>query len=504
MKQGSNILKFFFILLFVILSAAGVSAQTSFNSFKDFGYKGGFQINAVLPTTEFESDNGLSLSSYLFKGFFRFELSNDWQTEVSAGYGKLSGDGGTYYKPTSLYETSIIPIEARLLYTPFNLEGWNPYFYAGIGLINYNVTKKPVAVSPTVVNDNGWTGVIPFGIGTEIKLADEIALDVSVGYNYSLTENLNFYQIGSTYNDGYISLGVGLSFSNESLNSDKDKDGLIKRDELAFSTDPNNADTDGDGLNDGDEVHKYLTNPLKVDSDGDALSDYDELMKYKTDPLKIDTDGDGLTDGDEILKYKTDPLKADTDGDGLKDGEEINMFKTSPFNADTDSDGLTDGEEVMKYKTDPLKADTDSGTVNDGVEVNRGTNPLDPKDDVPVVEVEKELTFDFVHFGFNKSSLNKDSKKNLDNAYEVLSKYATAKISLGGHTDSIGSEKYNMKLSIKRANAVQDYLVKKGINQNLITAEGFGELKPFASNKTAKERAKNRRTEIKAKYMEKQ
>ena len=503
MRKKLNLFAMLGIVVLSMIFATNANAQGSLNTFKDFGYKGGFQINGVMPTTEFESDNGLSLSSYLLRGFFRFELSKDWQLEAGAGYGKLSGDGGTYYKPSSQYETSVSPIDARILYTPFDLDGWNPYFYAGFGLLNYNVTKKPAAVSIGAVEDNGWTGVIPVGIGTEIRLSDEVALDVSVGYNYSLTENLNFYKIPNTTNDGYINLGLGISFSNESLNTDKDHDGLTKRDELALGTDPNNADTDGDGLNDGEEVNKYHTNPLKVDTDGDGLSDGDEVMKYKTDPLKVDTDGDGLSDGDEILKYKTDPLKTDTDGDGLNDGDEVLKFKTNPLKTDTDGDGLTDGAEVMKYKTDPLKVDTDGGTVGDGIEVNRGTNPLDPSDDVPPAVVEKELTFDFVHFGFNKSNLTKEAKKILDNASEVLNKYPDATIKLGGHTDSIGSINYNQKLSVKRANVVRDYLVKKGVKESQITAEGFGKTKPIAPNNTAKGRAQNRRTEINAKYMEK-
>ncbi len=502
MNQRMRTTKLFYSLIFLILCAVSTPAQTSFNTFKDFGNKVGFQINGVLPTTEFESDNGLSLSSYLFRGFIRFELSKDFQTEFGLGLGNLYGDGGTYYKPSSQYGTNIIPIDARLLYTPFDLEGWNPYLYGGIGYMYYNVSKKPMAVSPLAVEANGWTGVIPVGIGTEIKLTDEIALDLSLGYSFSLTDNLNFYSIKGT-NDGYINLGVGISFSNESLNTDKDHDGLTKREELALGTDPDNADTDGDGLKDGEEVNKYFTNPLKVDTDGDGLSDGDEVMKYKTDPLKADTDGDGLTDGDEVLKYKTDPLKADTDGDGLSDGDEVMKYKTDPLKADTDGDGLTDGEEVLKYKTDPLKVDTDGGTVGDGIEVKRGTNPLDPSDDVPVTVVEKEMTFDFVHFGFNQTTLTKKDKKILDNAYEAISKLNDAKINLSGHTDSIGSEKYNMKLSIKRANVVQKYLVKKGISESHITAEGFGKTKPIASNKTAKGRAENRRTEITAKYMEK-
>ena len=55
--------------------------------------------------------------------------------------------------------------------------------------------------------------------------------------------------------------------------------------------------------------------------------------------------------------------------------------------ADTDGDGLNDGEEITNYKTDPLKADTDDGSVDDFTEVNRGTNPLDPEDDVVKMDV---------------------------------------------------------------------------------------------------------------------
>ncbi|PKL82292.1 MAG: hypothetical protein CVV24_10880 [Ignavibacteriae bacterium HGW-Ignavibacteriae-3] len=504
MNRKYSVHKYIVITLFLLL---GMTVSKAQSSFKDFGYKGGLQLNGVLPTTEFESDNGLSLSSYLVRGFFRFELSNDLQTEIGIGFGKLKGDDYDYKlikTGASQYGTTIIPIDARLLYTPFNEESWNPYFYAGVGLLNYNVNDVPkVSVfSPSPISQSGWTVGLPFGIGTEVKLSDAVALDLSVGYTFSLTDNLNYYSIKGT-NDGMINLGIGISFSNESLNTDKDHDGLTKREELALGTDPDNADTDGDGLKDGEEVNKYFTNPLKVDTDGDGLADGDEVMKYKTEPTKVDTDGDGLSDGDEVLKYKTDPLKTDTDGDGLKDGEEVNTLKTNPLKTDTDGDGLNDGEEVLKYKTDPLKVDTDGGTIGDGIEVKRGTNPLDPKDDMPVVEAEKELTFDFVHFGFNNSNLNKASKKILDDAVVVLSKYSGAKIKLAGHTDSIGNEKYNMKLSVKRANVVLDYLAKKGINSKQIVAEGFGELKPVASNKTAKDRAKNRRTEISAKVIEK-
>jgi OOP family OmpA-OmpF porin len=65
-----------------------------------------------------------------------------------------------------------------------------------------------------------------------------------------------------------------------------------------------------------------------------------------------------------------------------------------------------------------------------------------------------------------------------------------------GHTDSVGSEAYNQKLSVRRAEAVKAYLVTKGVEKNRIYTEGKGEKQPVASNKTAEGRTKNRRVEI--------
>jgi OOP family OmpA-OmpF porin len=65
-----------------------------------------------------------------------------------------------------------------------------------------------------------------------------------------------------------------------------------------------------------------------------------------------------------------------------------------------------------------------------------------------------------------------------------------------GHTDSIGGDAYNQKLSVRRADAVKNYLVDKGIEKNRVYTEGKGEKQPVADNKTAEGRAKNRRVEI--------
>ncbi|MFA7418085.1 MAG: OmpA family protein [Melioribacteraceae bacterium] len=490
-------------LLTLVLFSTNIDAQ-----FKGFGLKGGFQVNGVMPATEFEDDNGMSLSSYLVRAFLRYEISDLFNAELGAGYGNLKGDDFNYAtmaRGTGEYSTSVVPIDLRFLMTPFNMDSFNPYFYAGFGAAYYNVNTKPTTVSPLVVESRGWTGVVPVGIGTEIKLSEETLLDISAGVSLMLTENLNYFKIVD-YNDAYFSIGLGLTFTGESMDSDKDMDGLTKREEIKIGTDPNNSDSDGDGLKDGEEVKKYNTNPLDADTDNDGLKDGEEVYKYKTSPTNEDTDGDGLKDGEEVMTYKTDPLNADTDSDGLKDGEEILKYKTSPLNADTDGDNLKDGDEVMKYKTDPLKADTDGGTVYDGVEVNRGTNPLDPSDDVAIsaMMIQKLKTFDNVLFDVNKAELTEDYKAALDNVYDVCSKLKDAKIQLAGHTSSPASEEYNMELSVRRVNAVKDYLVDKGFKADMIFVEAFGETKPVATNDTEEGKAQNRRTEIKVAYLDKQ
>jgi outer membrane protein OmpA-like peptidoglycan-associated protein len=102
-----------------------------------------------------------------------------------------------------------------------------------------------------------------------------------------------------------------------------------------------------------------------------------------------------------------------------------------------------------------------------------------------------------INFEFNKTNILKSDAAQLKKAIEFIKKYPGAKIKLEGHTDSIGSEKYNQKLSEKRAEATKGYLVKEGhIEASRISTVGYGKSKPIASNKTSKDRAKNRRVEI--------
>jgi OOP family OmpA-OmpF porin len=99
-------------------------------------------------------------------------------------------------------------------------------------------------------------------------------------------------------------------------------------------------------------------------------------------------------------------------------------------------------------------------------------------------------------FDFDKSTLKPEGRQLLQQVAQQASTIDLETIIAVGHTDSIGTEQYNQKLSERRAASVKAYLVSLGIDPNRIYTEGKGELQPIASNKTKEGRAQNRRVEI--------
>ena len=101
-----------------------------------------------------------------------------------------------------------------------------------------------------------------------------------------------------------------------------------------------------------------------------------------------------------------------------------------------------------------------------------------------------------VLFDFDKSVLKNEGKAKLDDLATKVNAINLEVVIAIGHTDSIGSDAYNQKLSVRRAESVKAYLVSKGVEPNRIYTEGKGEKQPVASNKTKEGRQKNRRVEI--------
>jgi OOP family OmpA-OmpF porin len=99
-------------------------------------------------------------------------------------------------------------------------------------------------------------------------------------------------------------------------------------------------------------------------------------------------------------------------------------------------------------------------------------------------------------FDFDKAVLKPEGKAKLDDLVSKVKGINLEVVIAVGHTDSVGGDSYNQKLSVKRSEAVKAYLVSKGIEKNRVYTEGKGEKQPVADNKTVEGRAKNRRVEI--------
>lgn len=114
----------------------------------------------------------------------------------------------------------------------------------------------------------------------------------------------------------------------------------------------------------------------------------------------------------------------------------------------------------------------------------------------PVPTSEKVTFAADAFFDFDKAVLKPDGKAKLDDLASKLNGLNLEVIIAVGHTDSIGPDAYNQKLSVRRAEAVKSYLVGKGVDAKRVYTEGKGEKQPVATNKTAAGRAQNRRVEI--------
>jgi len=238
----------------------------------------------------------------------------------------------------------------------------------------------------------------------------------------------------------------------------------------------------------------------------------------------MDTDGDGVYDG--IDKCPGTPKGAivdewgcprDTDGDGVYDG--IDRCPGTPRGAtvdvwgcpsDSDGDGVYDG--IDRCPDTPrgvivdrwgCPKDSDGDGVYDGPDkcpnTPRGT-PVNP-DGCPKAtplfdEGRKTLILEGVFFEFDKDALTLDSSARLDRVARSLHDWPEVRIEIAGHTDWLGSDSYNLDLSDRRAKAVREYLVGRGVAASRINANGYGESRPIADNQTDEGRSKNRRVEL--------
>lgn len=352
-----------------------------------------------------------------------------------------------------------------------------PYIYLGVGTVRY---KRELRDGVGWPSRKTFTSIhIPIGLGLELATSrtTAVALELGACGLDRWSDNFVTGKANILGTDWFPKARVGVNlYLGSSDDDDNDGGGLSNGYEDYIGTDVNNRDTDGDGL-----------------------SDFDEVTKYRTNAGSADTDHDGLNDGEEIAKLHTDVFLADTDDDSLTDGEEVMTYRTDPLSGDSDRDGLTDGDEVRVHHTNPLKADTDGGGVADALEIARGTNARDASDDVPkakVMAVGKAITLDGIVFTSGMSTIEPGSETTLTEAFQVLKDNPRITVEIRGYTDNVGRIAANNKLSLRRAEAVRSWLVKKGIDSMRIAVAGFGQANPAADNSTPVGRARNRRIEF--------
>ncbi len=143
----------------------------------------------------------------------------------------------------------------------------------------------------------------------------------------------------------------------------------------------------------------------------------------------------------------------------------------------------------------PIDGDDDG----DGVPNSRDKCPGTPKGfkvDADGCIIEQTIILRTVNFEFNKATLTPEAKDALEQVYAGMASQSKLTVEIGGHTDSIGSDAYNKKLSQRRADSVRTYLISKGIDGSRMAAVGYGEGKPVASNADEAGRAENRRVEF--------
>ncbi len=293
-------------------------------------------------------------------------------------------------------------------------------------------------------------------------------------------------------------------------------------------------DADGDGIPDSEDAcpkepgpKETQGCPLAKDSDGDGIPD--DIDRCPLDPEDKDgfqdedgcpdpdNDGDGIVDKADACPNEPGPIEnrgcpvTDKDGDGVPDAEdkcpEVRGLKQFAGCPDSDADGIPDPEDKCPTAPGPREnagcPDTDKD--GDGIpdRLDKCPDQIGPAPDgcpkkYTLVEVKKEKIEikQQVHFATAKYRVLPDSFPLLNQVAQVLNDFPKMRVSIEGHTDSVGGEAANMRLSQRRAEAVRDYVVSKGISPERLEAVGYGPTKPLASNKTAKGKAQNRRTEF--------
>jgi outer membrane protein OmpA-like peptidoglycan-associated protein len=288
--------------------------------------------------------------------------------------------------------------------------------------------------------DEGALAMIPFGVGLQTRISPEILLSFNIGHNLYLSDALDGRsRVGTTYFNPFTG-GKQDGFYGFTVGA-------------AFS------------LGGGDDA---------------AEAQKKELAEAQARSVKLQADA-------EARRVKQ---QADANADA----------KLAKEKADADAK-LAQEKAYADAKLAREKADADAKLAKESSDAAaRRLAEQKSNDTVFVLIKGKTVVLRGVNFEFNKATLTKDSERILWRAYNAMVANPDVRVVITGHTDNVGGQKFNQTLSLKRAQAVKNWLVKKGIASNRMRTVGRGLNEPVASTETDAGRAENRRMEF---YVEK-
>ncbi|HEU4554006.1 MAG TPA: OmpA family protein [Chitinophaga sp.] len=417
-------------------SSAGI-----FNGTKDFktwsiGVNGGL-LAPVAPTGG-SNDFTKWKASAGYGAYVKWQILHSLGIRADYTGGKLQGDNskelGDGEAPNRAYESFETSLKwSAALSAVVNVATINWLYKQNFVQIYVSAGAGLAGYSPKVTPANG--NEMDYKPDGSIK---ELIIPIGAGLKFKLSDAVNL-DLGYTMH--YVD-GDNLDGYNYGPNRDKYSYGYAG---LEFSLGP---------------THKpqlAWNNPAKVM--------YDELLAQKT---ALQQELENTRSANTRLSADVDKLLKDSDGDGVSD-----FFDKCPGTA--------------------------QGTKVDGSGCDL------PRDTTPKVTVVKQVTeedrrivreaIQNLEFETGKSSIKPSSYASLNRVAELL-KAKGFSLKLAGHTDNVGTEANNMRLSKDRAESVKQYLVDRGANPSRIEATGYGESQPIASNKTAAGRQKNRRVEF--------